>query len=122
MLPHLRGFVLETDTHLVKEIGGDICLALATPAPKWPRMSHGWPKESSPGAPSSYKGAFPVGPRSVSAAPHMTGLPGAVWVWVRLRARDLERSSAFTIHGTHYVFSKARSVVPVIKLPPQFAV
>ena len=122
MLPHLRGFVLETDTHLVKEIGGDICLAFPAPAPKWPQMSHGWPKGSSPRAPSSYGGAFPVGPRTVSTAPYMTGLPGAVWVRVRLCAGDLECTSAVVTHGTYYVFSEARSVAPVSKLPPQFTV
>jgi len=117
MLPHLRSFVLKTDTHLITEIGGDISLASPVSAPKWLPTSHGWPIGPLPGALFSYGGAFLVGPRSVSVVPHMTGLPGAVWVWVRLYARDLKCTSTIATHGIHYIFSEARSVAPVGKLP-----
>jgi len=116
------GFVPETTMHLVMEIGGNICLAFPAPSPRWLPTSHGWPIEPLPGALSFYGVAFPIGPRSVSAAPHMTGLPGAVWVRVRLRARDLECTSAVATYETHYAFSEAWSAAPVGKLPPQFAV
>ena len=57
MLPHLRGFVLETDTHLIMKIGVGICLTSPAPAPKLLRMSRGWPKGPSPEALSIYGGA-----------------------------------------------------------------
>ena len=79
MLPHLRGFVLETDTHLIMKIGGGICLASPAPAPKWLQMSHCWLKGPSPGALSFYGGASLADPRFVRVAPHTINLLGAIW-------------------------------------------
>ena len=78
MLPHLRGSVLETNTHLIMKIAGGICLASPAPAPKWLQISRGWPKGPSPEALSFYGGASPADPGFVRVVPHMINLLGAV--------------------------------------------
>ena len=106
MLPHLRGFVLETDTHLIMKIDGGICLASPAPTPKWLQMSRDWPKERSPEALSFYRCASSADPGFVWAVPHMIHLFGAVWDRVRSRTRDLKCISATVTHGIHYALFK----------------
>jgi len=106
MLPHLGGFVPETDTYLMEK-DGDICLASLVPAPKWLPTTHGWPKGPLLRAPSFSGVAFPVDLGSVWVVLHMISFLGAVWDRVQLCARDLECTSVIATHGTHYVFSEA---------------
>jgi len=117
MLPHLRGFGLETDTHLIMKIGGGICLASPASAPKWLRMSHGWPKRPSLGALSFYGGASLADPGFVRVAPHTINILGAVWDRLRPRVRDLKCIFATATHGIHYAPSEIRSVTLVGRLP-----
>ena len=122
MLPHLRGFILETDTHLIMKIDGGICLASPAPTPKWLQMSHGWPKGPSPGALSFYGGASPVDPGFVRVAPYTINLLGAVWDRVRSRARDLKCISTTATQRIHYAPSEVQSVALVGRLPLQLSV
>jgi len=122
MLPHLRGFVLETDTHLIMKINGGIYLASPASAPEWLQMSRGWPKGPSPEALSFYGGASPADPGFVRVVPHTINLLGAVWDRVRSRARDLKCIFATATHGIHYTPSEVQSVVPVGRLPLQLSV
>ena len=64
--------------HMVIGTNEGICLTLPAPAPKWLQTSHYWPKGPSPGALSSYGGAFLTHPGSIQAVPHTTGLLGVV--------------------------------------------
>jgi len=122
MLPHLRGFVLETDTHLIMKIDGGIYLASPTPTPKWLQMSNGWPKGPSLGALSFYGGASPADPGFVRVVPHTINLLGVIWDRVRPHARDLKYISATATHGIHYALSEVQSVALVGRLPLPFSV
>ena len=121
-LPHLRGFILETDTHLIIKIDGDIGLESPALAPKWLQMSHGWPKGPSPRALSFYGNASPADPGFVRVVPHTINLLRAIWDRVRSRVRDLRCISATATRGIHYAPSKVQSVALVGRLPLQLSI
>jgi len=83
MLPHLGGFILETDTYMTMKKDGDICLAYPVLAPKWLRTTYGWPKGPLLRAPSFFRDVFSIGLGSVWVVLHMISFLGAVEDQVR---------------------------------------
>jgi len=117
--PTQESFVPVMCTHLIIGTSEGICLASPDLVPRLLPTSHGWPRGPSPRASSSYRRVSLIDPGSTQAAPHTTGLLGAVWGWVQLHERDPGYTFVAVTHRTHCVPSEAQVVIQTDMPPPQ---